>query len=86
MIWMAVLRLLSEAGSLSDKPVLEPLLLPGSEQGANCGRTSPKSSLPCLMCDETFDIVSTKEELLRHLLTAHQLVIADVNLVANFRR
>ena len=78
--------LFSEAGSVTDKPVLEPLLLPGSEQGADCGRISPKSTLPCLMCDEMFEIISTKEEFLRHLLTAHQLVIADIKLIANFKR
>ena len=76
----------SETGPGSDKPVLEPLLLPGSEQDTSCGRTSPKGCLPCLMCDDTFEIISSKEEFLRHLLTIHQLVIADVNLVANFRR
>ena len=70
----------------SEKPVLEPLLLPNLEQDPSCGRTSPKSCIPCMMCAETFEITTKKEDFLRHLLTAHRLVIADVNLIANFKR
>ena len=70
----------------SEKPVLEPLLLPDSEQDPSCDRTSPKSCIPCMMCVETFEITTKKEDFLRHLLIAHRLVIADVNLIANFKR
>ena len=77
---------LPEMNSGSEKPVLEPLLLPSLQQDSSSGRTSPRTCLPCLMCVETFDITTKKEDCLRHLLTSHKLVIADVNLIANFKR
>ena len=78
--------ILSETNSGSEKPVLEPLLLPSLEQASGCGRSSPVSCLPCLMCGETFEITGDKVDFLKHLLSVHKLVIADVNLIANFKR
>lgn len=74
-----------ETNSGSEKPVLEPLLLPSLEQASGFGRSSPVSCLPCLMCGETFEITVDKVDFLKHLLSVHKLVVADVNLIANFK-
>ncbi|XP_060573115.1 zinc finger protein 277-like, partial [Ruditapes philippinarum] len=70
----------------TEKPVLEPLLLQGSWLGtAASGRESPRSSLQCVLCPEKLDISETLDAYLKHLLETHKFVIADVNLIANFK-
>ncbi|ESO90445.1 hypothetical protein LOTGIDRAFT_123167, partial [Lottia gigantea] len=41
---------------------------------------------PCLFCDEVYQITEKKDDLLAHLVVKHKFVIADVNLISNFRR
>jgi len=81
--------LLPDAGTSheSEKPVLESLHFPdtGSPWPAG-GRESPTCLVPCLLCDETYDCADTRETILTHILEMHKLVIADVNLIANFKR
>jgi len=77
----------------SDLPVLEPLSLAEptdirvdinskkSEDGENS-----VAAVQCLFCEKCYAESVERDELLRHLLLAHKLVIADVKLIANFRR
>ena len=45
-----------------------------------------KEMVGCLLCVQQFDVAETQDELLRHLLLQHKLVIADVKLVAHFKK
>jgi len=71
-----------------EEPVLEVLHLPTSliNTATNNGRDSPHTTLPCLLCQEQLDISETLDEYLKHILETHKLVIADVNLIASFKR
>lgn len=63
--------------------MLEPLCFPEHSSKANF-------SIPlfCLLCDKMFkDVgVAKSDALLHHLLVEHQFVIADVDLIADFKR
>ena len=41
--------------------------------------------LPCMFCEQLYKEVE-KDGLLKHIVIEHKLVIADVKLIANFRR
>ena len=62
---------------------MEPLCFP--EQNFK-----PNFSIPlfCLLCDKMFKDVGIEKSdaLLHHLLVEHQLVIADVDVIADFKR
>lgn len=64
---------------------MEPLCLPESSDG---GPSSPSLQCPslellvCLFCSESFPLLQ-KDLLLKHLLTEHKLVIADVKLITD---
>ncbi|XP_069141616.1 zinc finger protein 277-like isoform X2 [Argopecten irradians] len=74
----------------SDQPVLESLNLltlgDGDKDGEKENNTSAVSVCTCLMCEETFIINEGNNELLRHLLLSHKLVIAEVHHVADIKR
>ena len=40
----------------------------------------------CPLCQQQFDGTESRDDLLKHLLEQHKLVIADVNMVANFKK
>ncbi|XP_028400631.1 zinc finger protein 277-like [Dendronephthya gigantea] len=65
-----------------DQPVLEALCFPENNSKANI-------SIPllCLLCDKMFEDggVKKSDALLHHLLVEHQFVIADVDLIADFK-
>nr|XP_034983911.1 zinc finger protein 277 [Zootoca vivipara] len=63
--------------------ILEPLSLPESPGGISAVEGSP--SVPCIFCEE-YSPVSEQNQLLKHMIIEHKLVIADVRLVADFRR
>lgn len=63
--------------------ILEPLSLPESPGGASVEEGSP--SVPCMFCEE-YSPESDQNQLLKHMIIEHKLVIADVKLVADFRR
>lgn len=44
------------------------------------------SSIECILCDETFNLVEDKKELLTHLIMSHKLVISDVNKISEFSK
>ncbi|XP_075713202.1 zinc finger protein 277 [Rhinoderma darwinii] len=63
--------------------ILESLSLPES-----LGADSPQEEnvpLPCMFCEESYK-EEEKDGLLKHMIIDHKLVIADVKLIANFRR
>jgi len=65
--------------------ITEPLLLP-DERGAPAaadGRLSLKEECGCLLCDETFTLPGGQPRLLTHLFNEHNLVIGEVNMVAD---
>ncbi|XP_048356836.1 zinc finger protein 277 [Sphaerodactylus townsendi] len=72
-------------GSLSDSSdcILEPLSLPESPGGISTVEGSP--SVPCIFCEE-YSPPSEQNHLLKHMIIEHKLVIADVKLVADFKR
>jgi hypothetical protein len=45
--------------------------------------TGDRVVLPCLFCNKSFD---DKDDVQRHIVTEHKLVIADVNLISQFQR
>lgn len=63
--------------------ILEPLSLPESPGGTTSLEGSP--SVPCIFCEEHFPVVE-QDKLLKHMIIEHKIVIADVKLVADFRR
>ncbi|XP_020840301.1 zinc finger protein 277 isoform X1 [Phascolarctos cinereus] len=63
--------------------ILEPLSLPESPGGITTLEGSP--SVPCIFCEERFP-VAEQDKLLKHMIIEHKIVIADVKLVADFRR
>lgn len=77
---------LGDAFRTVDQPVLEPLLLPDRQDSCDGSNNSPRRSVPCILCDNVLDITNTLNDYLKHLLEEHRFVIADVKLIANFRR
>ncbi|XP_029397046.1 zinc finger protein 277 isoform X2 [Mus pahari] len=63
--------------------ILEPLSLPESPGGTAALEGPP--SVPCIFCEEHFP-VAEQDKLLKHMIIEHKIVIADVKLVADFRR
>lgn len=63
--------------------ILEPLSLPESPGGISAEEESP--SVPCLFCEEYYPI-SEQNQILKHMIIKHKLIIADVKLIADFRR
>lgn len=63
--------------------ILEPLSLPESPGGPTASEGPP--SAPCIFCEEHFP-VAEQDKLLKHMIIEHKIVIADVKLVADFRR
>ncbi|XP_019398937.1 PREDICTED: zinc finger protein 277 isoform X1 [Crocodylus porosus] len=63
--------------------ILEPLSLPESPGGVVAVESSP--SVPCIFCEEYYPL-SEQDQLLKHMIIEHKLVIADVRLVADFER
>ncbi|KAM3832352.1 zinc finger protein 277 isoform 1-T1 [Vipera latastei] len=63
--------------------ILEPLSLPESLCGISAEDES--QSVPCLFCEEYYPI-SEQNQILKHMIIKHKLIIADVKLIADFRR
>uniref|UniRef100_A0A8V0XAA3 Zinc finger protein 277 n=1 Tax=Gallus gallus TaxID=9031 RepID=A0A8V0XAA3_CHICK len=66
--------------------ILEPLSLPespASPDGVATVESSP--SVPCIFCEECY-VLAEQNQLLKHMIIEHKLVIADVKLVADFKR
>ncbi|KAG8142906.1 putative Zinc finger protein, partial [Naja naja] len=63
--------------------ILEPLSLPESPCGISAEEESP--TVPCLFCKEYYPI-SEQNQILKHMIIKHKFVIADVKLIADFRR
>ncbi|XP_043350975.1 zinc finger protein 277 isoform X1 [Dermochelys coriacea] len=77
-------RAIVGVGLISDSEcILEPLSLPESPCGVAAVEESP--SVPCIFCEEYFP-QAEQDQLLKHMIIEHKLVIADVKLVADFRR
>ena len=76
--------------SIKDPPVLEALLLKdNSPGGATAAQhriitTAVSTTLKCVLCDSVFYVAEDKNDFLKHLLTAHKLVIGDVKYIADF--
>lgn len=66
---------------LSEKLVLECLSL--SHIDGDPTELSDRVVFSCLFCNQTFD---EKDNVQRHLVKEHKLVIADVNLISHFQR
>ncbi|XP_054582216.1 zinc finger protein 277 isoform X3 [Eptesicus fuscus] len=75
------------AGAVSNEDgrdcILEPLSLP--EGAGHSGAPEGSPSVPCIFCEEHFP-TAQRDPLLKHMIIEHKLVIADVRLVADFRR
>ncbi|XP_053572696.1 zinc finger protein 277 [Bombina bombina] len=64
--------------------ILEALSLPESPKAASClSQSSPY--VPCIFCAQ-FYLEESQNDLLKHMIIEHKLVIADVRLIANLRR
>lgn len=68
---------------LDTECILEPLSLPESPGGVDAVESSPY--VPCIFCKECYALAE-QNQLLKHMIIEHKLVIADVKLVADFRR
>ncbi|KAM6384707.1 zinc finger protein 277 isoform 1-T1 [Alca torda] len=71
------------AGRGDTECILEPLSLPESPGAAAAVESSPY--VPCIFCKECY-LLAEQNQLLKHMIIEHKLVIADVKLVADFRR
>ncbi|XP_024418798.2 zinc finger protein 277 isoform X1 [Desmodus rotundus] len=75
------------AGAVSNEDrkdcILEPLCLPESPGGSPASAGSP--SVPCIFCEEHFP-AAEQDQLLKHMIIEHKMVIADVKLIADFQR
>uniref|UniRef100_A0A8D0FP58 Zinc finger protein 277 n=1 Tax=Strix occidentalis caurina TaxID=311401 RepID=A0A8D0FP58_STROC len=63
--------------------ILEPLSLPESPGGGAAVESCPY--VPCIFCKECY-LLAEQNQLLKHMIIEHKLVIADMKLVADFRR
>ncbi|XP_016053782.1 PREDICTED: zinc finger protein 277 [Miniopterus natalensis] len=63
--------------------ILEPLSLPEGPGGRGSPEGSP--SVPCVLCEEHFP-AAQQDQLLKHMVIEHKIVIADVKLVADFQK
>ncbi|OCT88992.1 hypothetical protein XELAEV_18017621mg [Xenopus laevis] len=63
--------------------ILEPLSLP--ESPGTVPFSQGEQTVPCIFCEQSYN-EDEKEGLLKHMIIEHKLVIADVKLIANFRR
>ncbi|KAM4676772.1 zinc finger protein 277 [Discoglossus pictus] len=63
--------------------ILEPLSLPESPGATSLSQGCPY--MPCIFCEQSY-LEQLKDELLKHMIIEHKLVIADVKLIASFRR
>uniref|UniRef100_A0A2K6T530 Zinc finger protein 277 n=1 Tax=Saimiri boliviensis boliviensis TaxID=39432 RepID=A0A2K6T530_SAIBB len=63
--------------------ILEPLSLPDSPGGSTTLEGSP--SVPCIFCEEHFP-VAEQDKLLKHMNIEHNVIIADIKLVADLQR
>lgn len=63
--------------------ILEPLSLP--EGTGHSGAPEDSPPVPCIFCEEHFP-TAEQDPLLKHMIIEHKLVIADVRLVADFRK
>ncbi|XP_075065123.1 zinc finger protein 277 [Mixophyes fleayi] len=67
----------------SNDCILETLSLP--ESPVTASDPSDGLFLPCMFCEQSYKEME-KDGLLKHMIIEHKLVIADVKLIANFRR
>ncbi|XP_031471511.1 zinc finger protein 277 [Phasianus colchicus] len=66
--------------------ILEPLSLPESPASPDgVAAVESSSSVPCIFCEECY-VLAEQNQLLKHMIIEHKLVIADVKLVADFKR
>ncbi|KAG8439780.1 hypothetical protein GDO86_005809 [Hymenochirus boettgeri] len=63
--------------------ILEPLSLP--ECPISAAPSEGVLAVPCIFCEQLYK-VEEKDGILKHMIIQHKLVIADVKLIANFRR
>ncbi|KAM7121138.1 zinc finger protein 277 isoform 2-T2 [Molossus nigricans] len=63
--------------------ILDALSLPDSPGGSRSSEEAP--AVPCVFCEEHFP-VAEQDQLLKHMIIEHKVVIADVKLVADFPR
>ncbi|XP_063302955.1 zinc finger protein 277 isoform X2 [Pelobates fuscus] len=77
---------MAAASSSSDRKdcILEPLSLPESPSAVTSAGNAVQV-MPCLFCEQSYQ-TDQQNDLLKHLIMQHQLVIADVKLIANFKR
>ena len=66
----------------NDQPLLEPLLFPSSLSENSSGELQ---SLPveCLLCDKLFTKDEKSDVIIDHLLTSHNLVIGELQEIAD---
>ncbi|KAL0155043.1 hypothetical protein M9458_049306, partial [Cirrhinus mrigala] len=66
--------------------ILEPLCFPEHLCGsASLASSSDGRPVTCALCSDSFP-ASEKDQLLKHMVLDHKLVIADVKLIADFPR
>ncbi|XP_039769277.1 zinc finger protein 277 isoform X2 [Ornithorhynchus anatinus] len=70
-------------GADSRDCILEPLSLPESPGGPTALEVS--TSVPCIFCEEHYP-GAEKDKLLKHMILEHKVVIADIKLIADFRK
>lgn len=74
---------MSTDSNTAEKLVLESLNLSHLDEESTDQSTGDRVVLPCLFCNKSFD---DKDDVQRHIVTEHKLVIADVNLISQFQR
>lgn len=66
--------------------ILEPLCFPEQLCGSAClAASSDGHPVTCVLCSDSFPSPE-KDQLLKHMVLDHKLVIADVKLIADFPR
>ena len=75
----------SVSSAVDDSPILEPLHFETSDREVFIA-SSGELSCPCVLCNEEFSLPKDKDVMLKHFVTVHKLVIADVALIADLGR
>lgn len=70
---------------MTEKQFFGPLTLHENKDETGIFNLDEPQECPCVLCEINFTLPQDKETLLIHLFTKHQLVISDVNDIANLK-
>jgi len=71
----------------NDRPLLEPLLFSSLLPESSCSNNLQSLCIECLLCDKVFGEDEQSDDIINdHLLTAHNLVIGELQEIADLSK